>query len=243
MNFCKIVSLITFFVTGFFFPITTWAVDAGYKAGKENVIPDELIQDEKSLDQKITSLALDLQRMHTLRDIANLVVQTPNQTNFSAGKDADGEYIELLAFEEISDTRLDGRRVGTRSKAMRLYFTGNNLSKMKTIVSFKNYEDQSGSYVITTHPAPTQGKHDEIVLSRAFPNVSEAPEGKYAYQQVLRTFDNDPSAPNRSRFKKDFYIPSLIIFEKLFRQTFELQKQGATNSDLLTIRRLKHSLR
>lgn len=225
----------------FAFPV--WAVDDGFKSGKTNIITEEIIQDEKSLDAKITSLALDIQRMYTLRNIAKHVVHTPNQTHFSSGRDADGEYIELLAYEEISNTRIDGRAVGITSKAMRLYFAGDTLSKMKTIVSFKNYEDQSGSYVIATHPAPTQGKHDEIVLFRALPNVSEDPAGKFEYQQVLKSFDNDPSAPNRTRFKKEFYIPSLIVFERLFRQTFELQKQSATNSDLLTIRRLKHSLR
>lgn len=219
------------------------AIEESFKAGKDSQKAAELAETEKRLDEQIRELSERLQRMHTLRDIGPKVKQTPTQTIFSMGKDEDGEYIELVAYTFNPRSFNYGYPVGTAAKTMRLYFSGKELSKIKTIVDDQNFFEQYKYYTKAVHPAPVKGNPNDIQLETSFNKSTEVAEKSPDYKVKLADVENDPSNPNRIKFKRDFYIEHLIYFEKLFRFTFEFQKRGASNGDVETINRLKHSLR
>lgn len=223
--------------------IPLYSIDDAFKAGKENKTSEDLIHEEKLLDSKIRELSDQLQKMYALRDISAKVILTPNRTFFNTGKNEDGAYIELTAYTSVAGVHNHGRPIGTDSKTMRLYFSGKDLSKIETIVDDRNFQIQSRHFTKTTHPSPVKGSPDEIVAIRSLNKPDEASEKKPDYQQILKHFENDSSNPTRIQFKRDFYIPNLIIFESLFRQTFELQKRNATSKDMVTIQRMRNSLR
>ena len=219
------------------------AIEEAFKAGKDSQKATDLAETEKRLDDQIRQVSERLQAMYTLRDIGPKVKQSPTQTIFSMGKDEDGEYIELVAYTFNPQSYNYGRPVGTAAKTMRLYFAGKDLSKIKTIVDDQNFHEQYKYYTKALHPGPVKGNPNDIQLATSFNKTTEVAEKSPDYQVKLADIENDPTNPNRIKFKRDFYIENLIYFEKLFRFTFEFQKRGASNGDVETIQRLKHSLR
>jgi len=219
------------------------AIEDAYKAGKDNQKAADLQETEKRLDDQIRQVSERLQALYTLRDIAPKVKLTPTQTVFATGKDEDGEYIELQAYTFNSQSFNYAKPVGTAVKTMRLYFSGKNLSRIKTIVDDQNFYEQYKYYTKASHPNPAQGNPNELLLQTSFNKPTDVAEKNPDYKVKLADIENDPTNPNRLKFKRDFYIENLIYFEKLFRFTFEFQKRGASNGDLETINRLKKSLR
>ncbi|HRP69749.1 MAG TPA: hypothetical protein PLY93_09490 [Turneriella sp.] len=219
------------------------AIDDAFKAGKDSQKAAELAETEKRLDDQIRQIAERLQAMHTLRDIAPKVKLTPTQTIFATGKDEDGEYIELVAYSFNSQSFNIARPVGTAAKTMRLYFNGKDLTRIKTIVDDQNFFEQYKYYTKASHQNPVKGDPNEIQLQTSFNKPTEIAEKAPDYKVKLGDIENDPTNPNRLKFKRDFYIEHLIYFEKLFRFTFEFQKRGASNGDVETINRMKNSLR
>ncbi len=223
--------------------ISLGAIEDAFKAGKDSQKATDLAETEKRLDDQIRQVAERLQALYTLRDIAPKVKLTPTQTIFETGKDEDGDFIELKAYTFNPQSYNYGKPVGTATKSMRLYFNGKDLSRIKTIVDDQNFYEQYKYYTKSSHPNPAKGNPNEMQLATSFNKPTEVAEKNPDYKVKLADVENDPSNPNRIKFKRDFYIEHLIYFEKLFRFTFEFQKRGASNGDVETIHRLKNSLR
>ncbi|MCX7633883.1 MAG: hypothetical protein N2Z22_11185 [Turneriella sp.] len=236
---CPILAIFTLFLNS----TAISAIEESFKAGKDSQKAAELAETEKRLDEQIKQLCERLQMMYTLRDIGPKVKLTPTQTIFTMGKDEDGEYIELLAYTFNPRSFNAPQPVGTASKTMRLYFSGKELTRIKTIVDDQNFFEQYKYYTKVVHPTPVKGNPNDIQLFTSFNKPTEIAEKSPDYTVKLADVENEPSNPNRLKFKRDFYIEHLIYFEKLFRFTFEFQKRGASNDDVETIRRLKQSLR
>lgn len=219
------------------------AIEEAFKAGKDSQKAADLAETEKRLDDQIRLVSERLQALYTLRDIAPKVKLTPTQTIFATGKDEDGDYIELQAYTFNPKSYNYGLPVGTAVKTMRLYFSGKDLSRIKTIVDDQNFFEQYKYYTKASHPSPTKGNPNEMQLATSFNKPTEVAEKSPDYKVKLGDVENDPTNPNRIKFKRDFYIEHLIYFEKLFRFTFEFQKRGASNGDVETINRMKNSLR
>lgn len=219
------------------------AIEESFKAGKDSQKAIELAETEKRLDDQIRQISERLQAVYTLRDIGPKVRQTPTQTIFSMGKDEDGEYIELVAYTFNPRSTTNSNPVGTSAKTMRLYFVGKELAKIKTTVDDQNFFEQYKHYTRVVHPGPVKGNPNDIQLSTSFNKSTEVAEKNPDYTVKLADVENDPTNPNRMKFKRDFYVEHLIYFEKLFRFTFEFQKRGASGTDVETVNRLKRSLR
>lgn len=223
--------------------VSLGAIEEAFKAGKDSQKATDLAETEKRLDDQIRQVSEKLQALYTLRDIAPKVKLTPTQTIFATGKDEDGDYIELVAYTFNPQSYNYGKPVGTAAKTMRLYFSGKDLSRIKTIVDDQNFYEQYKYYTKASHPSPAKGNPNEMQLATLFNKPTEVAEKSPDYKVKLGDVENDPTNPNRIKFKRDFYIEHLIYFEKLFRFTFEFQKRGASNGDVETINRMKNSLR
>lgn len=223
--------------------VSLGAIEEAFKAGKDSQKAADLAETEKRLDDQIRQVSERLAALYTLRDIAPKVKLTPTQTIFATGKDEDGDYIELVAYTFNPQSYNYGKPVGTAAKTMRLYYNGKDLSRIKTIVDDQNFFEQYKYYTKASHPNPTKGNPNEMQLATSFNKTTDVAEKNPDYKVKLGDVENDPTNPNRIKFKRDFYIEHLIYFEKLFRFTFEFQKRGASNGDVETINRMKNSLR
>lgn len=220
------------------------AIDKDMTAGKTGQDPkdlESLKKTEDELDKQIKYWAGELQKKHTLAKIGPKVSQSPTQTIFNVDKD--GKYIELVAYSFNPQSYNYGKPVGTAGKSMRLYFSGEKLTKIETIVDDQNFYEQYKYYTRAAHDNPVEGAPNALKLETSFNKSTIDAEKKPDYQVTLGDVENDLSNPNRIKFKRDFYIENLIYFEKLFRFTYEFQKRGASNGDVETIQRMKKSLR
>lgn len=219
------------------------AIDDAFIAGKDTKASAELEREEKILNARIRELCDSLKRMYTLRNISRHVTLTPVRTIFNTGKDDEGEYIELLAYVPVTGEHNLGKPVGTNAKSMRLYFSGEELVKIRTIVDHRNFQNDSQYFTTALHPAPTKDDPDAMIVTTSLNRSPENAEKNPDYKQTLKNFENSPANPAKMKFKRDFYVPHLATFEHMFRQTFELQKRNATGKDVATLQRLQKSMR
>ena len=173
------------------FPQRLIAIDDAFIAGKDTKASADLEREEKILNARIRELCESLKRMHTLRNISNYVTLTPVRTVFTSGKDEEGEYIELLAYVPVAGEHNLGRPVGTNAKAMRLYFSGTELVKIRTIVNHRNFQNDSEYFTTALHPSPTKDNPDEIVVTTSLNRSHENREKRPDYRQILKNFENN----------------------------------------------------
>ncbi len=241
-------------------------IDDSLKAGKDQELQKakELENTEKALDQQIKELNVMLQRYNILKNVP--VKYTPANTVFSKGDD----YIELDSYNFIPMSFNYGYQVGTRLKKMRLYFSGESLTKVVSLVYEHNFKEHTKYISEVTDPSPVDDNTNDITICTAFNSPSgneqrasdnnkdnKSGEGvqqdwmiggctslnkKFTYNVTLERMENTITNPLRINFKRDFYVPHLKYFEKLYRFTEEFQKRYGTNNDVVTIETLKKSL-
>lgn len=210
------------------------AIDDAFKAGKDASLQEseELKKTEEAMDKRIKELNEKLQRFAVLKNIP--VKYTPERTVFSKDE-KDGAYIELQSYSFIPLAFNYGRPVGSRYKVMRLYYSGDTLSKIETEVVEQNFHEKTRYYSKVIDPNPLDETSADFEISSSF-NDGEP------YSVVLEKIENTKTNPLRLKFKRDFYIPHLTYFEKMYRFTEEFQKRYGTNNDVMVIDTLRRSL-
>ncbi|MCS6985289.1 MAG: hypothetical protein NZM25_09235 [Leptospiraceae bacterium] len=263
MKFLRKMIFLTSFIGGIFSSL--YSIEDAFKAGKDLELQKakELEATDKELDRQIKDLNVLLERYHVLKNIP--VRYSPANTVFTKGED----YIELDSYNFIPMSFNNGTAVGTRLKKMRLYFSGQKLVKVVSLVYEENFYEKTKYISEVTDPSPTDDNTNDIAICTAFnsPSGSEIrAEGsktdktggeqqqdwmvggcttlnkKYSYNVILEKMENTISNPLRINFKRDFYVPHLKYFEKMYRFTEEFQKRYGTNNDVVTIETLKRSL-
>ncbi len=218
-------------IAAILFAGTAYSVDESLSKGKNTEIQKsvELDKTEKALDEHIKKLGEMLQRYNKLQNID--VKYTPGQTIFTKG---DG-YIELISYNFIPTSFSYGKPVGTKEKRLRLFFSGETLTKMETEVMEQDFLRQTKFYSKVVDPSPTDAEVNDITITTSFNDAK-------AYEVTLKNMENSLTNPLRINYKREYYIDHLTYFEKMYRFTEEFQKHYGTNNDMITIERLKKSL-
>ncbi len=218
-------------IAAILFAGTAYSVDESLSKGKNTEIQKsvELDKTEKALDEHIKKLGEMLQRYDKLQNID--VKYTPGQTIFTKG---DG-YIELISYNFIPTSFSYGKPVGTKEKRLRLFFSGETLTKMETEVMEQDFLRQTKFYSKVVDPSPTDAEVNDITITTSFNDAK-------AYEVTLKNMENSLTNPLRINYKREYYIDHLTYFEKMYRFTEEFQKHYGTNNDMITIERLKKSL-
>ncbi len=218
-------------IAAMLFAGTAYSIDDSLSKGKNADIQksEELDKTEKALDERIKKLGEMLQRYDKLQNID--VKYTPGQTIFMKG---DG-YIELISYNFIPTSFSYGKPVGTKEKRLRLFFSGETLTKMETEVMEQDFLRHTKFYSKVVDPSPTDAEVNDITITTSFNDAK-------AYEVTLKNMENTLTNPLRINYKRDYYIDHLTYFEKMYRFTEEFQKRYGTNNDKITIERLKKSL-
>ncbi|MCB1201143.1 MAG: hypothetical protein KDK41_10890 [Leptospiraceae bacterium] len=213
---------------------SNYAIDDAFKAGKDTSLQEseELKKTEEAMDAKIKEINEKLQRFSILKNIP--VKYTPERTTF-AKDEKDGTYIELQSYSFIPLAFNYGKPVGSRHKTMRLYYSGDTLSKVESEIVEENFHEQTKYVSKVVDPNPLDATSIDIEISMSFNNGEP-------YKVVLEKMENTRTNPLRLNFKRDVYIPHITYFEKMFRFTEEFQKRYGTNNDIVAIETLKRSL-
>ncbi len=186
---------------------------------------------EIALDEKILVL---YKRLQEYRGLMNVDVRyTPQRTKFT--KDVSKGYIELESYSFIPVVHFLPELSGLRTKTMRLYFQGNNLSKVQTTVTDYDHEQDISEISTVVDIKPLTKENGDV-------SVTHQVNGDKTYTSRLGAFENIVSRPVRLDFKRKYYEKHLVYFEKLFRFTQEFQRQHGTGQDAETSKHFYRSL-
>lgn len=190
----------------------------------------ELEETEAILDEKISVYNEMLANYSNLQDES--IIYSPDKTIFTVG---DG-YIELESYNFIREELQSTKIVGGQQKFMRLYFSGESLTKIETEIIEKNFAAKSTYYTKIVDPDPTSAENNDIEITV---KVDDDPSRTTTLEQMQNTLTN----PNRIKFKREFYITNLQDFERLFRYTEKYRAHYSSNDDYNAIEIMKRSLK
>ncbi len=189
----------------------------------------ELEETEGLFDEKIATYNEALADYSTLQNDG--IVYSPGKTVFKSG---DG-YIELEAFDFIKEDFKSTKVVGGRQKNMRLYFSGDSLTKVESVIIEKNFAAKSTYYTKIVDPDPMSPENGDIEITI---KVNDEPSRTTTLSQM----ENTLTSPNRIKFKQEFYVSHLQDFERLFRYTEKYRAHYSSNDDYNAIEIMKRSL-
>jgi len=196
----------------------------------ESQLAQELEESEKKLDKKIMEMSKEFTDFYALK--GQEVNITPAQTRFRQG----GDYIELESYAFINHTRNTKEVVGMKSKTMRLYYSGNSLKKIETMVIEENFQQQTKIENIVVDPSPQTEGAEDIEVTNIFNDGRPV-------TLTLKDMQNTISNPLRIKFKREFYVKNLAYFQKMYKYTVGYQKRYGANTSNGLIEDLKKSLR
>lgn len=226
---------------------------------------EEIQKTEKYLDGRIKEINDLLKYYIKLKD-ANVKL-SPGKTVYTDSKKTekykDESFIELESYSFIPASYVSNKSVGTSSKALRLYYSGENLSKVETTIIEDNFNTKLTTISVIVDPSPaTEDSSDIVVRSLTLRNntpsiekmdeylkklrdTSKKPEFKLGdfYEGKMSEIQNTISNPLRVRFKRTFYVKNLRYFEKMYRFTEDYYRRYGKDSDAATIETLKKSLK
>ncbi len=225
---------------------------------------EELKKTGEYLDKRIKELNEDLKYYIKLKDYE--IKLTPGNTVFTDSKKTekfkDETFLELESYTFIPASYVSNASVGTRTKSMRLYYSGDSLSKIETTVIEDNFMTKFTTISVIVDPSPATDESGDIVIrSLTLKNNTPSTEKMEEYLKKLRdtgtkpTFDlgefyegkvadmqNTISNPLQVNFKRGFYVENLRYFEKNYRFTEDFYRRYGKDSDAITIQTLKKSL-
>ena len=192
---------------------------------------EELKTTGKAIDIKILNLNKKMARYLILMNVD--VKLTPERTVFT--KDKAKNYVQLESYSFIPRSKIIPDKVGLRYKTLRIYFTANRISRIETSIFEQNYYTTIKQEITVIDPSPNTEDTKDIMIIR---RINDGPEKKLD----LATVENTNTRPLRIRFKRKYYLKSLIYFEKLYQFTEEFQNRIGGDSDEVVIENLKRSL-
>lgn len=225
---------------------------------------EEIQKTEKYLDGRIKELN-DLLKFYVKLKDADVKL-TPGKTVFTDSKKTEKykneNFVELESYSFIPASYISNESVGTRRKAMRLYYAGENLSKIETSIIEDNFRSKLTTISVVIDPSPASEDTNDIVVRtltlrnntpsvekmddylKQMRDVSKKPNFNLGdfYEGKLSDMQNTISNPLRVRFKRTFYVKNLRYFEKIYRFTEDFYRRYGKDSDAVTIETLKESL-
>ena len=223
---CKILNLILIFT------LSTTAFAVNPALSKSKTPQENLNEAEGKMDKKILEINKSLGTYHVLKEVK--LEYLPQQTEVIKGDEGGFSTIKLISYDFIP-LGYSGKSVGHKEKYVKLFFKGETLEKIETKVLEQNFREDTRYTSKVEDPKPSTEKMDDLVVVTQFNRED-------TYKVELKDMDNTLANPHRLKFKRDYYIPHLTHFEKLFRYTLAYQKFFGRGSDKVTIERLKRSL-
>ncbi len=203
---------------------TAAAVNAQTNKLESERVKNQGISFDKQINEiynKIQKIVID-NKLIDVRHIKSL----PYQTQLNFGPDIKNpEYIELTKHFYIKDVLFNGKYVGIQKKIMRIYVTGNSITKFESILKSKNYQNLETEEVVVTDPSPMSENTDDIIFSHTYNGRKLIVDKKFI------DVKNTVADPLRNNIKVEFVIPNLTILSNSLIFIVESNKKGFKDSD------------
>ena len=243
---------ITMKKTLFLFTIFCWASSQLLFAqqkeflGKESTYLEgqsskEVTREGKILDETILQLNDRLKRYVRLKNTK--IKYMPEKSIFSLSQNGDFIEIDQYSFIPRRD-KFNTSQGGMHTQQFRLYFNGNNLSKVETITTTVNYNTLRIQELSVIDPSPLTEDTSDITIQRYTTSIdlSSDFDGLKPSRFTLGDYQNTVARPKRNQFKKYFYILNLRRIDRLYERTEEFQIKYADNTKDKVLGDLEDSL-
>ncbi len=204
----------------------------------EKLISDRVENQAKDLDKQIAEMGNKIEKL--IREnklISKSKVKTlPYQTEYRLGPDSKKpQYIEIKKHFYIKDGSFSSYFIGLREKTLRIYISGDKLTKMESVIFSKNYKTLEEEIVTVVDPSPLTEATDDILFSHRY-NYKDIVKDK-KLSEIPNTVDN----PLRNSIKKEFLIPNLNGLHTSLVFIIESRKKDFKDSDAEMSNFLKRS--
>jgi hypothetical protein len=202
------------------------------EAAQDKLSSEALDNEGKKLDQQIVNLYKKIQevvvryKLATNKDVRVL----PYQVNYRLGDN----YIEIErhVFER---NELLNKIIHLRRKTLRLYVSGQSISKAESIIFEKDYESDITNQVSIMDPSPVAEGTDDIVFTHSV-NNKDLTGGK-----KLIEIRNTTAFPVRNDIKRNFLVPHLGYFYNVLLSIGETYAKSIKDTDSALSEFLKKS--
>jgi hypothetical protein len=202
------------------------------EAAQDKLSSEALDSEGKKLDQQIVNLYKKIEevvvryKLATNRDVRTL----PYQVNYRLGNN----YIEIErhVFEK---NELLNKIIHLRRKTLRLYVSGQSISKAESLIFEKDYESDITNQVSMMDPSPVAAGTDDIVFAHSVNNKDLTGEKKFI------EIRNTTAFPVRNDIKRNFLIPHLGYFYNVLLSIGETYAKSIKDTDSALSEFLKKS--
>jgi hypothetical protein len=193
------------------------------KGDSANKLTSERLEnDGKELDIQITELCKKIESVIATNNLmANKNIRVlPYQVSYTVG---DG-FIFIERHNLVRDP-LTGRIMQVKVKNMKIYTSGQSISKIESEISEKNYSGELNEVVRMIDPTPTSPGADDILVYHIFDRKNIL-DGK-----KLGEVKNSTAFPIRNGIKRDFIVPNLTYFYSVILNIAETYSKSVKDSD------------
>ena len=195
------------------------------KSQQTKLSSDKLIAEGKDLDNQIININNKIQNViSTYKLLTTKSIRlVPYRVTYRLGEN----YIEIEKYELKRDILSDDRIIGIKNRRIRVYTTGENISKIESEVSEKDVGIESETIVKVVDPSPTTAGTDDIIFTHSYRNK------KLINNKKLGEIKNNRIFPIRNDIKKDFLIPHFSFLYNTVLDIAETYYKGIKDSDSL----------
>ncbi len=212
----------------------------------------ELDKDGQALDKQMQKVYTDMQKVITsygfLKDELRRGITTlPYQIAFRYAKDKDKEGKEVSGTDHIAIERhkfiksdlQNSKIVGVKNRVMKLYYSGENINKIVTEITQRNYEDDSTTIVTIVDPTPMDEKTDDITMTHIFQfDGTTKKDGSkrqivYLDNKKLGEVQNSTAFPIKNELKRDFLVPNANYFHNVLVDIAETYFKGKKDAETI----------
>ncbi len=160
---------------------------------------DELATDSRSLDDQILGIGRKLQdvinryKLMSTKDIKIV----PYRVTYVIGDN----YIEISQYEYKRNTFVDDKILGVKEKKLRIYVSGETITKMESVITDRDIGKAGGEVVIIIDPSPATEGTDDILFTHKIHNKVLIDNKK------LGDVKNNRAFPVRNSIKREFLVP------------------------------------
>ena len=207
--------------------------DKANKVEKTGLMSDELVTEGSQLDKEIEQLykkITDVIVNYKLPEVKDIRI-LPYRTTYNIGDN----FIEIEKYELLRDTYVDDKILGINKKTIKVFLSGNSISKVESQITEQYLDTGSTDMVIIDDPSPSSPGTDDIMFTQIRRNV------KIMNNKKLSEIKNNRVSPLRNNIKKEFIIPHLTFLYDTLLDIAETYYKGVKDSDSLLSDFLKKS--
>lgn len=198
----------------------------------KSLTSESLLNEAKDLDNQILELSkkiADTVKKYNLASAKEIPV-LPFQVSYEA---KDG-YILITRYFILKDD-VSGKLNGSREKKMKLYLSGDGISKIESIIYEKENNKFTTNIITIVDPTPLSAGTDDVTFNHSVNDKIRTGS------KPLGEIRNTTAFPIRNNIKRDFYIPHLQYFYSLILSIGETYQKGIKDSDAVMQNILKNS--